>query len=160
MARSKALQAKEWWDDFDSLTQARPLNVRELPDRVRNPASVSRQPIGQPSAGLPSSSLGGTLNITMRFTAHAEARQAQRHLSNQDIGYVLLHGQTFHKAGAILVHLRRKDLGLADRADQRCQELVGTTVVLAAEGKRPVLTAYRNRRHGLRHIKRKPDYGY
>lgn len=98
------------------------------------------------------------LSHTLDVTHHAEHRQAQRNLSDRDIAYVLLYGQRFHKAGAVIVHLRAKDLPYADRADQRCQKLVGTTVVLTRTGRRRVLTAYRNRRSGLRHIKRKQDY--
>ena len=98
------------------------------------------------------------LSHTLGTTRHAEYRKAQRNLSDRDIDYVLLYGQRFNKAGAVLVHLRAKDLPYLDRADQRCQKLVGTTVVLTKQGRRRVLTAYRNRRSGLRHIKRKIGY--
>jgi len=82
---------------------------------------------------------------------------AQRNLSEEEISYVLLHGQAWHKAGAVITHLRRKDIPQADRGRQ---ELIGATVVIEPDNRQTVLTVYRNRRAGLGKIKRKPDYGW
>ncbi len=150
MAMSKALQAREWWDSIHSASGKKYLIFGNLPNRARKQTTVS-------DSRSSYHSLASTLNQEIKATAHAEYRQAQRNLSDQDINYTLLHGQSYHKAGAVIVHLRWKDIPSADRADSRCQKLVGTTVVLTTGGRRRVLTAYRNRNSGLRHIKRKPD---
>ena len=57
-----------------------------------------------------------------------------------------------------LIYLRRKDLPLEVRRDERLRELVGTVLVLD-RGQTHILTLYRNRQQGLRHIKRKPRAG-
>jgi hypothetical protein len=92
------------------------------------------------------------------LTPHAFQRAAQRNLSLADIRFVLDYGTPLHRAGAVHVHLRRKDLPGEDRRDQRLQQLVGTTLVLNRD-QTCILTLYRNRQDGLRHIKRKPRAG-
>ena len=84
---------------------------------------------------------------------------AQRNLSDEEVAVVLLYGQIWHKAGAVISYLRQKDLPQAAQSDQRWQQLIGAIVVTTTD-ERIVLTAYRNRRSGLRKIKRKPDYGW
>jgi hypothetical protein len=70
----------------------------------------------------------------------------------------MCYGQRFHRAGALIYYLRRRDVPEWDRADDRWMKLVGTAVVLTKDG-RTVLTTWRNRRNGLKHIKRKPLKG-
>ncbi|MEM7032994.1 MAG: hypothetical protein AAF629_25815 [Chloroflexota bacterium] len=97
--------------------------------------------------------------MNFKITLHAALRFAQRNLSDRDIGYILLYGQYFHKSGVIIVYLRQKDVPHFDQANQRYQKLIGTTVVMTRSGHRRIITAYRNRQTGLRHIKRQRDYG-
>ncbi len=158
MAMSKALQAKEW-REVTKLS----LNIRyqiswDLPSRARNRTRVSGREASRHQPELSQPALYRDTSRTINTTAHAEYRKAQRNLSDQDINYVLLYGQIFHKAGAVITHLREKDIPKADQADQRRQKLTGVTVVMTTEGERKVLTIYRNRRFGLQHIKRKPNY--
>lgn len=92
------------------------------------------------------------------MTNHATRRAAQRNLSLADICFVLHYGQVFHRAGAIHICLRRKDLPVETQHDQRLHQLVGTVLVLNRR-QTHILTLYRNRQRGLRHIKRKPRAG-
>jgi hypothetical protein len=160
MATSKALQAKAWWDTLRVSGSASKFVRPKLPGRVRHQTDLRTRQANsaQPQSG--SLRLQQTLKDKIRVTGHAEYRQAQRNFSDQDIIYVLLYGQIFHKAGAVLTHLREKDLPYPDRANQRYQKLIGTTVVMTKDQSQFVLTLYRNRRDGLQHIKRKPDYGW
>ncbi|GAB4441157.1 MAG: hypothetical protein Fur0044_37610 [Anaerolineae bacterium] len=156
MAKSKAGQAKEWRGELETLTgvhcQIKPgwdepitqADPRPRFKRLYEPISLQPNLI----------EMDGSLSPTR----HAQQRMAQRNLSAPEIEYVLLYGQSWHKAGAIMVHLRRKDLPASDQFDQRRQQLVGTTIVMATSGERVMLTAYRNRHSGLHRIKRKMDY--
>jgi hypothetical protein len=160
MAMSKALQNRQWWAEAGNLRKARWLaeptwfNRDHSPgitcnDKVRNGHTRSDYTLSQEFDHEP-----------LRFTFHAQLRMAQRNLSDEDIYNVLLYGETWYKAGAIIMYLRRKDIPLARRSDQRWQRLIGATVVVTCKGEQVVLTAYRNRRFGLHQIKRKPDYGW
>ena len=92
-------------------------------------------------------------------TRHARRRMAQRNLSASDVAFALQYGQIFHRAGAILCHLRRQDIPGLLRAEARYAQLEGTTVVLSREDA-SVLTVYRNRRCGLKRIKQKPRHSW
>lgn len=91
------------------------------------------------------------------FSQHAKVRTAQRNLTKKEIGYVLVYGQKFHKAGALIYFLRNRDIPDWDRSDPELMRLVGTAVLLTKDG-RLVVTVWRNRSNGLKHIKRKPDF--
>ena len=116
------------------------------------------------------------------LTLHAQRRMAQRNVSLADVRFVLKHGKRFHRAGAVFVHLRGKDIPKEKRHDKNITRLEGTTVVLSRrnvllntliEGKLAerqettvvshespiILTIWRNSQDGLRHIKRKVRYG-
>lgn len=90
-------------------------------------------------------------------TDHAEKRMAQRNLSLDDVLFTMQHGKIFHRAGALIVYLRAKDIPKHSRRNEKIRKLEGTTVILSRE-EPSILTVYRNRRNGLRKIKRKPKY--
>ncbi|HVO41015.1 MAG TPA: DUF4258 domain-containing protein [Aggregatilineales bacterium] len=77
------------------------------------------------------------------FHPHALERMAQRNLSHQDIGYVIQYGRKIHNAGALNYFLGFRDIPLADRADQRVAQLVGTLVLVDVK-QGEILTVYRN----------------
>jgi metal-dependent hydrolase (beta-lactamase superfamily II) len=94
---------------------------------------------------------------TFEFSHHARQRMAQRNVSMDQISFILEHGHADHCAGAILVTLRRKDIPKTLWAKDEFARLEGVTVVLSREV--PVVqTVWRNRQHGLRHIRHKPRY--
>ena len=91
------------------------------------------------------------------ITKHARRRMAQRNLSLKDIEYVFTHGRPYHRAGALIYYLRKRDLPDWDLPEDRWQRLAGTAVVLTKDG-RVVITAWRDVRSGLKKIKRKCKY--
>lgn len=86
------------------------------------------------------------------LTHHAEWRMAQRNLSLEDILIVLDYGERLYRAGAVFFFLRKCDIPKELR--RKFGRLEGTTVVMSRETPL-VLTVYRNRQKGLRHVKRK-----
>ena len=95
-----------------------------------------------------------TINLLPALTRHVHQRMAQRNLSCKDIGYMIGHGRTFHCSGAVLVHLCSKDIAAEDRADAAITRLEGATVVFD-DSESVILTVWRNRNRGSRHISRK-----
>lgn len=92
------------------------------------------------------------------LTGHAERRMAQRNLSWEDIHIVLMCGQRFHKAGAIFIYLRSRDIPDDLLADNRFARLEGTTIVISRDDPGQILTVYRNRQGGASHIRRKKNH--
>lgn len=97
------------------------------------------------------------MSTNLIITDHARQRMAQRNVSKQQLSFILEHGQETHCAGARLVYLRRKDIPESCRRVDKFARLEGVTVVLSSDSP-TVMTLWRNRRHGLRHIRRKPRY--
>lgn len=93
----------------------------------------------------------------MENSMHAYLRGAQRNLLPEDIEYVERWGQEFRRDGAVITYLRDRDIPHEDRADDRRMRLAGTAVV-KSPGRETCITTWRNRRRGLKVIKRKPDY--
>ena len=89
------------------------------------------------------------------ISLHAERRLAQRNLSQDDVGYVFTHGRLYHTGKAVFVYLGLRDIPAAHRREDRIRRLEGTTLVLDPDTGQHLTTAYRNRRHGSRDIKRK-----
>jgi hypothetical protein len=90
-------------------------------------------------------------------THHLKQRMAQRNISPGDLDLVLQYGKEFHCAGAVHVHLRRRDIPA--RWQNEYARLEGTTIVLSRD-ETAGLTVHRNRQSGPRRIKRKPSFGY
>lgn len=94
------------------------------------------------------------------ISAHADWRLAQRNLSTDDVRYVLAYGRVYYAGKAQFVHLGLRDIPVEDRRDNRLRRLEGTILVLDPTTGQHLTTAYRNRRHGCRDIKRKPKYAF
>jgi hypothetical protein len=94
------------------------------------------------------------------ISAHAGLRLAQRNLSPDDVRYVFTHGRIYHAGKAQFVHLGLRDIPVEDRRIDRLRRLEGTVLVLDPSSGQHLTTAYRNRRHGCRDIKRKPKHGF
>ncbi len=93
-----------------------------------------------------------------KISTHAHQRLAQRNLSDADIQYVLTHGTRIHNGSAVFVHLGRKDIPEDDLRISRWRRLEGTVLVLDPQSGHHLTTAYRNRRNGIKEIKRKRKY--
>ena len=160
MAMSKALRARQYWAEIDISNGTRYVShpnwlsrKRKLENSEPNKTDDDIQTTGRQHS--PDTPQGQLISLTL----HARHRMAQRNLSTEEIESVLLYAQTWHKAGAVIWYLRRKDLPTIARSNQRWQQLVGTTIVMN-ENERTILTAYRNRDSGLHHIKCKPNFGW
>jgi hypothetical protein len=86
---------------------------------------------------------------------HFQKRCAQRNLNERDIRFVRLYGSIYHKTGALIYFLGRKDLPTSLRHDDRYSRLEGTVLIEYAGG--DSVTAYRNR-NSLRKIRCKPKH--
>jgi hypothetical protein len=93
------------------------------------------------------------------MNGHAQQRSAQRNVSSGETEYVVRHGKLSRRGGARIHFLRRCDPPHDDRINDERTRLVGTAVILSSD-RRSVLTLWRNRRDGLRRIKRKPKYRF
>ena len=96
---------------------------------------------------------------------------AQRNLSERDVEYVLNHGCRMYNGGVEFRFLRKRDIHPQDRSE--FERLEGTAVVVSRHAKgalqrraqddayagtenaSDVITVWRNRKHGLRHIRQK-----
>lgn len=89
------------------------------------------------------------------ISRHADRRLAQRNLTPDDVAYVCVHGRRHHSGNATFIYLGLRDIPADHRRDNRRRRLEGTTLVLDPRTGQHLTTAYRNRRHGSRAIKRK-----
>lgn len=78
---------------------------------------------------------------------------AQRNLSERDVEYVLTYGCREFRGGVEFRYLRKRDIPSQDRTE--FARLEGTAIVVGTVGETDVITVWRNRKHGLRHIRRK-----
>jgi hypothetical protein len=92
-------------------------------------------------------------------TDHAALRMAQRHLSFDEVQYVMLYGVQYRCAGVLHCYLRGKDIPESDRRYSQYSRLEGTAVLLDSESSSAVITVYRNRsKNALKAIRRKAKY--
>lgn len=89
-----------------------------------------------------------------RLTRHAARRAAQAGYRLSDVAYILAHGRSIHRTGALFKWLGRVDIPLADRANARLWRLAGTVLVI--EGQTDIVTAYHTGKRGLRKLCKKP----
>lgn len=94
---------------------------------------------------------------TIQHTHHSARRSAQRGLSEEEIEYVYQFGKRFHEGSALIYFLRAQDVPSPDRRWDFATRLVGTALVLALDG-RTLLTAWRNRRNGMKWIRKKETF--
>ena len=95
--------------------------------------------------------------MTIQHTVHSAFRSAQRGLSDDEIEYVYHFASRYHRGGALIYYLRRQDVPLPDQRNAFSMRLVGTALVIAPDGY-TLLTAWRNRRSGLKQIRKKESY--
>ena len=95
--------------------------------------------------------------MTIQHTNHSAWRSAQRGLTEEEIEYVYQFASRYHRGGALIYYLRRQDIPLSDRRWDFARRLVGTALVVAQDG-HTLLTAWRNRRSGLKQIRKKEPY--
>lgn len=93
----------------------------------------------------------------LQHTVHSRQRAAQRGLSEKEIEYVFQFGSRFHREGALIYYLRNQDVPPCDRRKDWPMQLVGTALIVDRDG-RTLLTTWRNRRRGLKIIRKKPTY--
>jgi hypothetical protein len=91
-------------------------------------------------------------------STHATQRLAQRNLTYRDIEYVLSHGRRIRNGKALFICLGRRDIPSDDRRESNLSRLEGTVLVLDPVNGSHLTTAYRNRRSGIRDIKRKQKH--
>jgi hypothetical protein len=91
-------------------------------------------------------------------TSHARQRQARRNLSDDDIEFVIAHGQRKYCGGAVHYFLGRRNLPTDRATYQRYSHLEGTVLVMREEaGAWILITTYRNR-SASRHFRQKTRY--
>ena len=95
--------------------------------------------------------------MTIQHTHHSARRSAQRGLTEDEIEYVYQFASRYHSGGALIYYLRRQDVPVSDRRWDFARRLVGTALVIALDGE-TLLTAWRNRRSGLKQIRKKEPY--
>jgi len=93
----------------------------------------------------------------IQHTLHSAFRSAQRGLSDDEIEYVLQFGSQYHCGGALIYYLRRQDVPHTDQRIDWVMCLVGTALVVSSDGD-TLLTVWRNRRNGLKLIRKKPQF--
>ena len=77
-----------------------------------------------------------------RLSDHAARRAVQRNLSEDEIDFLLEHGQLVHNTGVIFCRLRHKDIPSELPRNSRYRRLVGSTAILCRCGYY-VVTVYR-----------------
>ena len=93
----------------------------------------------------------------LNISDHAVSRAIQRGLPIEAINYILDHGKVFHKSGAIIYFLRKRDIPVNDQRYEQISRPEGTALVISKD-RRTIITVWRNRNNGLKNIKRKPRY--
>ncbi|MBZ0297228.1 MAG: DUF4258 domain-containing protein [Anaerolineae bacterium] len=83
--------------------------------------------------------------LNLNLSDHAQQRSAQRNLSNEDIAFVIRHGDRVHRTGVIFCQLRSRNIPDKTPGNHRWRQLIGTTVVLCKCGG-CVVTVYREER--------------
>jgi hypothetical protein len=97
--------------------------------------------------------------VMIQHTDHSSFRAAQRGLTDEEIEYVFQFGSRFHSGGALIYFLRRQDLPKPDLRWDWANHLVGTALVCTKQGD-ILVTVWRNRRSGLKLIRKKENHHY
>ena len=93
----------------------------------------------------------------LRHSQHSAMRAAQRGLSDDEIEYVYQFASRYRRAGATIYFLRRQDVPLPDRRRDFAARLVGTALICDPDSYM-LLTTWRDRRSGLKQIRKKEGY--
>ncbi len=75
-------------------------------------------------------------------TEHALGRMARRGITPDDLLYTLRFGKKEHRTGAVFFILRRRDIPVQDRRNERIAKRDGTVVLLEEDA---IVTVYRKR---------------
>jgi len=97
--------------------------------------------------------------MMIQHTIHSAVRSAQRGLSEEEIEYVYQFASRHHCGGVLIYYLRRQDVPLSDRRSDFAMRLVGTALVMSRDG-HALLTAWRNRKSGMKQIRKKETYRF
>jgi hypothetical protein len=73
------------------------------------------------------------------------------------VEYIMAYGQIFHRAGAVICFLRKRDIPEEDQANSSRVRLVGTALVFSQDNN-SLITIWRNRQSGLKRIKQKGEF--
>ncbi len=84
---------------------------------------------------------------------------SQRNVSESDISFILQYSHETHCAGVLLITCRHKDIPKRRLDSDQYRRLDGVTVVMSPTDP-TVMTVWRNRQNGQRHIRQKSRYGY
>lgn len=100
------------------------------------------------------------IDAYLSLSLHVKQRCAQRNITEDEIVYAVKHGKQCHNAGTLAFYLRRRDIPPCDRSNQRLAQLEGLMVLTQPghDGTLTVVTAYRNRKSGLKDHRRKRKY--
>lgn len=99
----------------------------------------------------------GKEGIMLRHSQHSAMRAAQRGLSDDEIEYVYQFASRHHRGGATIYYLRRRDVPHTDRHRDFAARLVGTALICDPDSF-VLVTTWRDRRGGLKHIRKKEAY--
>lgn len=91
----------------------------------------------------------------MKMSHHAQKRKDRRWITDKAIAIALKHGIRIHRAGALFIFLRKKDLPKSISSSY-ASKLEGITILIDSKSKE-IITVYKNK-EGLRDIKRKLKY--
>lgn len=101
------------------------------------------------------------MNSNVFFSAHALVRCAQRNITKEDVKLAIQHGRLLINAGTYIFFLGKRDIVRAGLPP--CyNRLEGLTVHAYKEkdGSLWVITAYRNRKDGLKRNRRKSKHNF
>jgi hypothetical protein len=84
---------------------------------------------------------------------HARLRATQRGYRENEIAYIIRHGQKHYRTGICFYFLGAKNVPYDDKRLNWVQRLIGTAVLVSTEGT-TVITLYKNQK-ALKQIKRK-----
>ena len=92
----------------------------------------------------------------MEYSDHAITRMAQRGFSDEDVRYIMKHGQRIHRTGIVFYFLGRKDIPEEDLKEKKYRRLEGSTILINTvdDNEQVIITVYRDR-GALRNIRRK-----
>lgn len=91
------------------------------------------------------------------FTNHAQLRGAQRNIDLEAVQFTVTYGRKFHRTGAVLFFLGKRNIPETLRRDDQIMKLEGTVLIISNDNGNKnelLITCYRNKK-GLRQIKRK-----
>ncbi len=93
----------------------------------------------------------------LRLTQHARVRMGQRGITREAIRFALQHGKCLNRLNKAYYYVRDKDVEAARSRGFSVPHCRGLTVIIADN---MVITAYKDRKSGLRKVKRKPRQLY